>query len=263
MSKVVFAIAAHPDDIEFLMSGTLLHLANAGYELHYMNVANGCCGSTHIRREELIRIRLEESRASAARLGAKHHIPLCDDLGIFYEPHLLARMASIIREVAPSILLTHAPVDYMEDHMNTCRLVTTAAFSRGMPNFYVEPPSPAIDAPVALYHAQPYSNRTPLGEKVIPTLFVNTTSLVEAKADLLALHASQKIWLDESQGQDSYLETMKGLDREVGLWSGKFEFAEGWRQHLPVGFGPEKWDPLSQALGDGAFTPAGDSRSPS
>jgi LmbE family N-acetylglucosaminyl deacetylase len=262
MSKVVFAIAAHPDDIEFLMSGTLLHLANAGYELHYMNVANGCCGSTQIRREELIRIRLEESRASAASLGARHHAPLCDDLGIFYEPHLLARVSSIVREVSPSILLTHAPLDYMEDHMNTCRLVTTAAFSRGMPNFYVEPPSPWIESPVALYHAQPYSNRTPLGAKVVPSIFVNTTSMVDRKSELLALHASQKVWLDESQGQDSYLETMKSLDREVGQWSGNYEFAEGWRQHLPIGFGPHDWDPLSQALGGEACVLTGDRESP-
>ena len=31
----VMAIAAHPDDIEFLMSGTMMLLAEAGYELHY------------------------------------------------------------------------------------------------------------------------------------------------------------------------------------------------------------------------------------
>ena len=40
MKHRVFAIAAHPDDIEFGMSGTMIHLANAGCELHYMNIAN-------------------------------------------------------------------------------------------------------------------------------------------------------------------------------------------------------------------------------
>ncbi|MDQ6630443.1 MAG: PIG-L family deacetylase, partial [Verrucomicrobiota bacterium] len=32
--KTAFAIAAHPDDIEFMMAGTLLLLKNAGYEIH-------------------------------------------------------------------------------------------------------------------------------------------------------------------------------------------------------------------------------------
>ena len=43
--KTAIAIAAHPDDIEFYMAGTLLLLKRAGYEIHYMNVANGNCGS--------------------------------------------------------------------------------------------------------------------------------------------------------------------------------------------------------------------------
>ena len=252
MSKVAFAIAAHPDDIEFLMAGTMLQLSHVGYELHYMNIANGCCGSTHISREELVRIRLAEAREAAASMAAEHHHPLCDDLGIFYEPKLLARLASIIRDANPSVILTHAPLDYMEDHMNTSRLVTTAAFSRGMPNFQVSPPCPAVDTPVALYHAQPYSNRTPLGEIIQPSIFVNTAPLQEKKSGLLALHASQKNWLDESQGQDSYLETMKQLDREVGQWSGRFDYAEGWRQHLPIGFGPKDWNPLIEDLGQQA-----------
>ena len=52
-----------------------------------------------------------------------------------------------------------------------------------------------------------------------------------------------------ARGQDSYLETMKQLDREVGQWSGRFDYAEGWRQHLPIGFGPEDWNPLIEDLG--------------
>ena len=39
------AVAAHPDDIEFYMAGTLLLLKKAGCEIHYMTVANGSCGS--------------------------------------------------------------------------------------------------------------------------------------------------------------------------------------------------------------------------
>ncbi|HEU4902789.1 MAG TPA: PIG-L family deacetylase, partial [Flavisolibacter sp.] len=34
--KTAIAIAAHPDDIEFMMAGTLLQLKAAGYETHYL-----------------------------------------------------------------------------------------------------------------------------------------------------------------------------------------------------------------------------------
>lgn len=250
MTLRAFAIAAHPDDIEFLMAGTMLHLGSRGYELHYMTVANGCCGSVEYDRETTARIRRQESEAAARAMGAHFHPPLCDDLGIFYEPTTLARLSSIIRSVSPQIVLTHAPIDYMEDHTNTCRLAVTAAFARGMPNFQVLPPCPAIDQEVAVYHAQPYSNHTPLGERVLPDFWVDTTEVVERKTELLALHVSQKAWLDKSQGQDSYLETLRRLDRELGDWSEKFPYAEGWRQHASMGFGPALWNPLADALAD-------------
>ena len=47
---------------------------------------------------------------------------------ILYELKTLRRVAAVIREVKPNVILTHPPVDYMEDHTNTCRLVVTAAF---------------------------------------------------------------------------------------------------------------------------------------
>ena len=34
------AIAAHPDDIEFLMAGTLRRLAEVGWQTHYVTIAN-------------------------------------------------------------------------------------------------------------------------------------------------------------------------------------------------------------------------------
>ena len=42
---IVFAMACHPDDIEFMMGGTLILLKEAGYRIHVMNLANGSCGS--------------------------------------------------------------------------------------------------------------------------------------------------------------------------------------------------------------------------
>ena len=41
----VMAIVAHPDDIEFMFMGTLLMLQQKGWDIHYMTVANGNCGT--------------------------------------------------------------------------------------------------------------------------------------------------------------------------------------------------------------------------
>jgi len=245
---VAFAIGAHPDDIEIFMSGTLMLLAEAGYEIHYLNVANGCCGTTQYDRDTITRMRREESQAAAALLGATYHESLCNDLEIFYDQPTLARLAAVVREVAPRVILTHPPIDYMEDHVNTCRLVVSAAFARGMPNFPTQPPRETTTQAVTIYHAQPFWNQTPLRERVEPEMFVNVTDVEERKVAALACHVSQKRWLDESQGHNSYLQTLRQLDEEVGRMSGLFPQAEGWRRHLHLGLCGERDDPLREAL---------------
>jgi LmbE family N-acetylglucosaminyl deacetylase len=153
-----------------------------------------------------------------------------------------------MREVAPEILLVHAPVDYMEDHTNACRLAVTAAFVRGMPNYPVRPPRPPVEQEVTIYHAQPHGNCDPLGQSVRPRIFVDVSGVIEQKSSMLACHKSQKQWLDTSQGLDSYVDTMKDLMREVGAMSGRFEYAEGWRRHTHLGFCSADADPLTSAL---------------
>jgi N-acetylglucosamine malate deacetylase 1 len=253
---IAFTIAAHHDDIEFFMAGTLLQLRAVGWDLHYMNLANGSCGTVEYDAETIIRIRREEAKAAAAKLGATFHDSLVNDLEILYELPTLRRLAAIVREVSPDIVLTHAPSDYMEDHMNACRLAVTAAFVRGMPNFVTDPPRPHVGGKVTVYHAQPYGNRDPLGNPVRPTMFVDTTPHIELQTAALAEHRSQKDWLDKSQGLDSYLHKMHELAREVGAMSGRYECAEGWRKHLHMGFcGPDD-DPLRDALAACSFVDA-------
>jgi N-acetylglucosamine malate deacetylase 1 len=248
-SKTAIAIGAHPDDIEFYMAGTLLMLKKAGYEIHYLNLSSGNCGSTEYNSATTRSIRNTEARAAAKILGAHFHDSIADDLEIIYSLELLRKLAAIIREVKPAVVLTHPPQDYMEDHTNTCRLTVTAAFARGMPNFKSTPSRPVADYPTTVYHSMPHSLRDGLRRKVTPGAFVNTASTHKLKRDALAAHKSQQRWLDVSQGLNSYLLKMEDMSLELGRISKKFQHAEGWRRHLHFGFcGPDD-DPLRTALG--------------
>jgi LmbE family N-acetylglucosaminyl deacetylase len=118
-----------------------------------------------------------------------------------------------------------------------------------MPNFPVDPPRPAIEGSVTVYHAQPAGNRDPLGNLVLPKIFVDVGEKIDQRVAMLALHESQKRFLDETQWMDSYLETLREMAREIGQMSGRFEYAEGWRRHLHLGFCDADTDPLVDALG--------------
>ena len=85
-----------------------------------------------------------------------------------------------------------------------------------MPNFPVDPPRSPVGNQVTVYHAQPNSHRDPLGRVVEPDFFVDVTDLVDRKIEMLSCHVSQKKWLDESQGHESYLQTLRDLDEELG-----------------------------------------------
>lgn len=245
---VALAIAAHPDDIEFCMAGTLLLLKASGWEIHYLNLSTGNCGSMTVNAAKTRSVRRQEAQAAAEILGAHWHPPMCDDLEIIYDLKTLRRLAAVIRDVRPAIVLTHSPQDYMEDHMNTSRLAVTAAFSRGMPNFRTTPARTPVDADVTVYHAMPHGLRDGLGRRVTPGIFVNTTSVHAIKRAALAAHVSQKAWLDASQGMDSYLLAMDEMSAEIGKMSGRFRRAEGWRRHLHLGFSATEIEPLEDAL---------------
>jgi LmbE family N-acetylglucosaminyl deacetylase len=249
LTRRALAIAAHPDDIEFVMAGTLLMLRRAGWEIHCLNVANGNLGSMTIPPAELARVRRREAVAAAKVLGAVWHPPLCNDLEILYETRTLRRLCAVIRSVAPTVILTHSPQDYMEDHMITSRLAVTAAFVRATPGYRTIPVRAATSQAVTIYHASPHGMRDGLRRTLPPGAFVNTTEVHAQKSAALACHESQRRWLDTTQDMDDYVRTMDASSRRMGKLSRTFRYAEGWRRHLHFGFCAEEADPLRAALG--------------
>ena len=266
MATIVLALGCHPDDIEFMMAGTLFLLKEAGCGLHYMNLANGSCGTTEFSAEEIVRIRSQEAQTAAQLLGAEYHASLATDLEVLYDQPLIRKVTAVVREVKPDILLLPSPEDYMEDHMNTCRIGVTAAFCRGMRNYATDPPREPTFQDVVLYHALPYGLRDGMRRRIRPELVVDITSVMDMKEQMLACHQSQKRWLDESQGLDSYLITMREMSAEVARMygpaprnpphgakgaktsSGAFAFAEGWRRHSHLGYSEREIDLLNEVL---------------
>lgn len=247
----VLAIFAHPDDIEFRAAGTLLQLGRAGFALYCLNVSSGNCGSMTTGPAETARLRASEAGKAAEILGAHLFSSLADDLEITYNVPLLRKIAAIVRQANPSIVLTHALQDYMEDHMITARLAVTATFAKGMPNFDTDPVSTPAAGDVAVYHAMPHGLQDPLRRRVYPDAVVDVGPVHARKREALAAHRSQKDWLDKTQGMDSYLVSMDEESHAVaGFVTAGLEYGEGWTRHLHLGFSARDTDPLAEALGE-------------
>ena len=247
---IVLAVVAHPDDIEFMLAGTLLNLKAVGAEIHLINVADGSLGSSSLCPEEGVRGRWREAQESARIMGAQLHPPMFEDLGVFYIEDSLARMTSFVREIEPDVVLTQPQTDYMEDHQNTARLMVTAAFSRGIRFAKCKPGRAHFDKPIALYHSMPHGLRDQWGRRVAPERYIDVSGVMPTKIELLKCHRSQAQWLEDSQGMEAFETEMVEMAREVGAMSGSFRFAEGLIRHNPLGFSPAEFDPLQDLLGD-------------
>ena len=247
---MVFAVHAHPDDIEFGCAGTLMLLKDAGCQLHYMTVARGDAGSMELGRKETARVREKEARNAASFLGAQFHPSIANDLEIFYTLDLVHKLLAAVREAAPDIMLIPSPEDYMEDHMNAPRLAVSAAFCRAMPNILSRPRRAPVQKDVVLYHALPHGLKDGMRRQPLPDFYVDITGVIDRKEKMLSVHESQKAWLDRTQGMNSYLASMRDVSAQVGKMSGKCQYAEGWRRHNHLGLSARETDPLQEILKD-------------
>src|SRR5438105_320333 len=196
MTNVILSVLAHPDDAEFLCAGTLIRLGSGGWELHVASMTPGDCGSAELPPEEISRIRRAEGQRAAESIGGRYHCVEERDLLIAYNERALERVTRLLRSVRPRVVLTHSPDDYMLDHEVTSTLARAATFAAPIPNFLRDR---KLGAPLEqipyLYYCDPIEGKDKFGRDVNPGFCVDISGVIDAKAAMLACHASQREWL--------------------------------------------------------------------
>lgn len=227
--RVAMSFLAHPDDAEILCAGTLIRLADAGWDMHIATATPGDCGSMTQPPRDIMARRREEARAAAAMIGATYHCLDERDALVVYDKPTLRKAIDLFRAIAPSLVFTHAPRDYMMDHEQVSMLARGASFIHGAPNASTLPRHADTCVP-HLYYCDPIEGVDPLGHPVTPTTYVDITAQLERKAAMLAAHASQRDWLRDHHGMDEYIEAMKRHGRHRGGECGA-AYAEAFVQH--------------------------------
>ena len=228
-NRTVLAFMAHPDDAEFLCAGTLIRLADAGWQVHVATLSPGDCGTMTETPRAIAAKRTEEARRAAAMIGAEYHCLDERDGFIVYDKPTLRKCIDLLRRVGPSLVLTHAVNDYMVDHEMTSLLARAASFIYAAPNASAFPLREGSGVPY-LYYCDPIEGLDPLGLPVEPTTIVDVSAQLERKTEMLACHASQREWLRAHHGTDEYLDAMRRWAADRGQSAGTAA-AEGFVQH--------------------------------
>jgi LmbE family N-acetylglucosaminyl deacetylase len=228
----VLALHAHPDDVEFQCSGTLILLREARCDVTIATMTPGDCGSAEHDADEISAIRREEARASASLIGAAYICLEFRDLAIFNDDESRRRVTEALRRIQPTIIVTAPPSDYIADHEMTSLLVRDACFSASCPNYTTrqwEPAPPLAKIP-HLYFVHPVEGRDRDGRPVPIDFHVDVSRVFATKREMLACHASQRNWLLRQHGMDEYLAIQEKWGGLAGAEIGVAQ-AEAFRQY--------------------------------
>jgi bacillithiol biosynthesis deacetylase BshB1 len=180
----ILAIAAHPDDIELNVAGTLLKARDAGHSIALCDLTGGERGSRG--SEEL---RREETRRANAVLGVDDStrwnlgIP---DGDIAVTKSTVHQVVRVIRHFRPTVLIFPDERDRHPDHEHAHRLVREAYFDAGLRHVETdlagEPQQP--HRPERLYtFIQRYERQ--------PDFIIDISDQFERKLDAIGSYRSQ------------------------------------------------------------------------
>lgn len=232
MQKVdILAIGAHPDDVELSCSGTLLSHIHQGKTVGLVDLTRGELGTRGSAE-----IRTKEANDSAALMGASFRVNLDMPDGFFqHSRENMVKIARVIRQSQPSIVLANATVDRHPDHGKGAKLIADACFIAGLLKVPIQDENGnLLDRwrPDTLYHYIQDNHQN-------PDFVFDITDFIEQKFELILTFRSQFYDPDSNEldspisGQD-FLDFLRAKGRVFGRPAG-FEYAEGFIKSRWIG----------------------------
>ncbi len=214
----VLAIAAHPDDVELSVGGTLIKLANQGYRTGVLDLTRGEAGT---RGTPELRAAEAEAAAKILGLSVRENLNLSDS-HIWLNEESRIKLVRILRRLRPRIILTQHPDDPHPDHAHGAQLVREATHISGLTKYDAEAGQERWRPSAVAHFLFP---RT-----VAPSFIVDISAVWERKWEAIRAHASQfhnpiSNELQSRVSTPQFLREMEARDRYWGAMIG-VEFAE-------------------------------------
>ena len=142
----VLAVFAHPDDAELLVGGSLIRGVDRGERVGILDLTQGEKGT---RGSAEIREREAQEAADLLGVTLRRNAGLPDS-GLDTSNESKIRLAGLIRELRPRVVVTHWLEGRHPDHYAAARLVRDASYLAGLKN--LDAPGEAF-RPTKIVHA--------------------------------------------------------------------------------------------------------------
>lgn len=231
----VLAVGAHPDDLEILCAGTLAKYRARGDDVIMCHAADGDKGHFVIPPKELTQIRAQEACEAAAVIGAECMALGFLDAEIYDTPASRERFIDLVRSARPDVVITHHADDYHTDHQLTAALTLDATFGATVP--HIKTTHAALPKLPVVYFMD-----TLAGLNFQPSEYVDITTHMPQKIEMLSKHVSQLDWLRDHDNYDA-LDALDTMAKFRGYQCG-VKYAEGfiryrvWGRNQPGYFLP-------------------------
>jgi len=181
-------IAAHADDAEFSMGGTIARLARAGHTVKMLVATLPCEGRSSIALEEEKKRRWAECEKAAKILGAELEILDLDPYQIGFRRDIVTILDAKSREFSPSVIFTHWDHDSHQDHV----AIANASFAVTRRN----------NISLIMYEQSIHGGITPYSFKA--NLFIDISDVMDIKLESARIYQSQELkgrqWLEAIEG---------------------------------------------------------------
>ncbi len=221
-------MAAHPDDAELGMGGSMLKAVARGLSVVIVDWTRGELG-TRGNAE----LRMQEAAMAAKKIGLADRIQLDLGDGYFEENReLIDRLIEVIRQYQPKVIWGNAVSDRHPDHGRASGILRRAVFMSALPKIQTELNGKRQEPwRVSLlgFYIQDHYHR--------PDLVVDITQYSKDKEGLLLCFGSQ-FYRDGSSepitpiARPDFLPFVEARSREMGRWIG-VEFGEGFLLDRP------------------------------
>ena len=188
----VLAAMAHPDDAEMLCGGALIKSADAGERTGALDLTAGEAGSRGTPES-----RAREAAEAAEIMGLA--VRRCADLadaGLVNDRDSRTKVAALLRELRPRVVVTHWKRGRHPDHRVAAELVRDASFLAGLGNF---PCAGKPHRPRKIVHALAFRD-----DDARPAFVVDVTAQMDRKLAALEVRRRGRHGRGPAGGQPTF-----------------------------------------------------------